>query len=175
MQPRHPASSHATHPRATLARMDFRELDSTRCSVARTAALVGDAWTVLVLRDLFNGIRRFDDLAAHLHIARNVLTRRLTALTEAGLVDRVPYREPGRRERHEYRLTPAGRDLRPVVLAMLEYGDRHLAGADGPPMRVEHDGCGEPVYVEVRCAAGHLVDPATRLRTVPLAPALHAG
>jgi DNA-binding HxlR family transcriptional regulator len=143
--------------------------------VARTAALVGDAWTVLVLRDLFNGIRRFDDLAAHLGIARNVLTRRLTHLTDAGLVDRVPYREPGRRERHEYRLTPAGRDLRPVILAMLEYGDRHLAGSDGPPMRVEHAGCGEPVHVEIRCAEGHLVEPQTRLRTVPLDAALRAG
>lgn len=147
--------------------MDFRELDSTRCSVARTAALVGDAWTVLVLRDLFNGIRRFDDLARHLGIARNVLTRRLAALTEAGVVDRVPYREPGRRERHEYRLTPAGRDLRPVVLAMVEYGDRHLAGPDGPPMIVEHAGCGAPVHLEVRCAEGHLVEPRTRLRSVP--------
>ncbi len=147
--------------------MDFRELDSTRCSVARTAALVGDAWTVLVLRDLFNGIRRFDDLAGHLHIARNVLTRRLTTLTDAGLVDRVPYREPGRRERHEYRLTPAGRDLRPVILAMLEYGDRHLAGPAGPPMRIEHAGCGEAVHLEIRCADGHLIEPSTRLRALP--------
>jgi len=156
--------------------MDFRDLHSSRCSVARTAALVGDTWTVLVLRDLFNGIRRFDDLASHLGIARNVLTRRLTALTDAGLVDRVPYREPGRRERHEYRLTAAGRDLRPVILAMLEYGDRHLAGPDGPPTRIEHgDGCGTPVHVEVRCAQGHLVEPGTRLRTVPLAPALQVG
>lgn len=149
--------------------MDLRDLDSTRCSVARTAALVGDAWTVLVLRDLFNGIRRFDDLAAHLHIARNVLTRRLTALADAGLVDRVPYREPGRRERHEYRLTTAGRDLRPVILAMMQYGDRHLAGPEGPPVRVEHDGCGAAVHVEVRCAEGHLVGSPTRLHTVPLA------
>ncbi len=167
--------SHATHLVASLDAMDFRGLDSTRCSVARTAALVGDAWTVLVLRDLFNGIRRFDDLATHLHIARNVLTRRLTALAEAGLVDRVPYREPGRRERHEYRLTPAGRDLRPVILAMLEYGDRHLAGPDGPPMRIEHDACGSPVHVEVRCAEGHLVESGTRLRTVPQAGARAAG
>lgn len=155
--------------------MDPRELDSTRCSVARTAALVGDAWTVLVLRDLFNGIHRFDDLAAHLRIARNVLTRRLTALTEAGLVGRVPYREPGRRERHEYRLTAAGRDLRPVILAMLEWGDRHLAGPDGPPMRVEHLGCGSPVHVEVRCGEGHLVEPADRLRSVPGPGARRAG
>ena len=147
--------------------MDLRELDSTRCSVARTAALVGDGWTVLILRDLFNGIRRFDDLTGHLHIARNVLTRRLAGLTDAGLVERVPYREPGRRERHEYRLTAAGRDLRPVILAMMEYGDRHLADADGPPMRVEHDGCGAPVHIEVHCAEGHRVEPGTRLRTVP--------
>lgn len=147
--------------------MDFRDTDSTVCSVARTAALVGDAWTVLVLRDLFNGIRRFDDLAGHLGVARNVLTRRLGALVDAGLVERTPYREPGARERHEYRLTAAGRDLRPVVLAMLAFGDRHLAGPEGPPMRVEHVDCGEPVHVEVRCAAGHVVEPGTRLRTVP--------
>ncbi|MGE3287543.1 MAG: winged helix-turn-helix transcriptional regulator [Pseudonocardia sp.] len=147
--------------------MDPRDLDSTRCSIARTAALVGDAWTVLVLRDLFNGIRRFDDLARHLRIARNVLTRRLATLTAAGLVERVPYREPGRRERHEYRLTPAGRDLRPVLIAMLEFGDRHLAGDDGPPVTIEHVGCGAAVHAELRCAAGHPVEAATRVRTLP--------
>ena len=96
--------------------------------MARTAEVVGDGWTVLVLRDLFNGVRRFDDLAAHLGIARNVLTRRLAALVEEGIVERVPYREPGARERHEYRLTAAGRDLRPVLLAMLAWGDAHRAG-----------------------------------------------
>ena len=69
--------------------------------MARTAEVVGDGWTVLVLRDLFNGVRRFDDLATHLGVARNVLTRRLTALVEEGIVERVPYREPGARERHE--------------------------------------------------------------------------
>ncbi len=147
--------------------MDWTELDSTRCSVARTAAVVGDAWTVLVLRDLFNGIRRFDDLAGHLGIARNVLTRRLTTLVDAGIVDRVPYREPGRRERHEYRLTPAGRDLLPVVLAMLAWGDAHLPDPDGPPMRVEHAGCGAEVHVEMRCAEGHEIATSTRLRSVP--------
>lgn len=147
--------------------MDWTEIDSSRCSVARTAAVIGDGWTVLVLRDLFNGIRRFDDLATHLGIARNVLTRRLAALTEAGVVTRVPYREPGSRERHEYHLTGAGRDLRPVILAMLAWGDAHRAGADGPPMHVEHAGCGAPVHVELRCAQGHPVDDRTRLRAVP--------
>jgi DNA-binding HxlR family transcriptional regulator len=148
-------------------RVDWVEYDSGRCSVARAAGVVGDSWTVLVLRDLFNGIRRFDDLATHLGIARNVLTRRLAALVSEGIVVKVPYREPGSRERHEYRLTEAGRDLRPVILAMLAWGDVHRADGFGPPMRVEHAECGTPVHVELRCAEGHLVERTTRLRAVP--------
>ena len=155
--------------------MDWKELDSTRCSVARTAAVVGDSWTVLVLRDLFNGIHRFDELATHLGVARNVLTRRLTTLIDEGVVDRVPYREPGRRERHEYRLTRAGRELRPVIMAMLAWGDAHRAGPDGPPMRVEHRECGTPVHVELRCAEGHLIEDSTRVRSVPGPGARPAG
>jgi DNA-binding HxlR family transcriptional regulator len=148
--------------------LDWRDTDSTRCSVARTAAVVGDGWTVLLLRDLFNGLRRFDELAVHLGVARNVLTRRLAALTEAGVITRVPYREPGARVRHEYRLTDAGRDLLPVLLAMAAWGDRHRAGAAGPPVLVEHAGCGAAVHVELRCGAGHLLEPrADRLRSVP--------
>lgn len=143
--------------------------------MARTAAAVGDPWSVLVVRDLFNGIRRFDDLAAHLGIARNVLTRRLAALVAAGVAERIPYREPGRRERHEYRLTEAGRDLRPVILAMLAWGDEHRAGEDGPPVRVEHAGCGAPVHVELRCADGHRIGPDSRLRSVPGPGARRAG
>ena len=147
--------------------MEWKDLDRSRCSVARTAGVVGDGWTVLVLRDLFNGVRRFDDLACHLGVARNVLTRRLAALVDEGVVERVPYREPGARERHEYRLTPAGRDLRPVLLAMLAWGDAHRAGPEGPPVRVEHPGCGAAVHVELRCAEGHTVDPRAPLRSVP--------
>ena len=146
--------------------MDWTDWDSTYCSVARTGAIIGDPWTLLVLRDLFNGVHRFDDITGHLGIARNVLTRRLATLTDAGLVDRVPYREPGHRERHEYRLTDAGRDLLPVILALVAWGDRHLA-PDGSPMVVEHRGCGEPVVLELRCAAGHDVDPRAGLRARP--------
>jgi DNA-binding HxlR family transcriptional regulator len=155
--------------------MHWREVEGTRCSVARTAAVIGDGWTVLVLRDLFRGVRRFDELASRLGVARNVLARRLAALVDEGVVERVPYREPGRRERHEYRLTPAGRDLRPVVLAMLAWGDAHRAGPDGPPLRVEHAGCGAPVRVEVRCADGHVVDRGERLESRPGPGARRAG
>ena len=151
----------------------WRDTDSTRCSVARTAAVVGDGWTVLVLRDLFHGLCRFDELAGHLGVARNVLTRRLAALVDAGVLVRVPYREPGSRPRHEYRLTEAGRELLPVLLAMGAWGDRYRAGVEGPPVIVEHAGCGAPVHLELHCAAGHRLDPpADRLRSVPT-PAAH--
>jgi DNA-binding HxlR family transcriptional regulator len=144
---------------------DPRQQDSAVCSIARTMGLIGQPWTVLVLRDLFNGVRRFDDLTTHLGIARNVLTRRLTALVDDGLVERVSYREPGQRARHEYRLTPAGRDLRPVLLAVMAYGDAHLAGLAGPPVHLEHAGCGGEVGVRVTCSRGHEIAPADRLRT----------
>jgi DNA-binding HxlR family transcriptional regulator len=147
---------------------DWRDADSRRCSVARTADVIGDGWTVLVLRDVFNGIRRFDELATHLGVARNVLTRRLAALVEAGVLIRQPYREPGARVRHEYRLTEAGRDLLPVILAMVAWGDRHRAGVEGPPVVVRHADCGAPVHVEIRCAEDHHLHPrADRLRAQP--------
>lgn len=148
-------------------RRAWTEYDSAHCSVARTVALIGDAWSVLILRDLFNGVRRFEALAAHLGIARNVLARRLAALVDAGLVGRVPYREPGSRERHEYRLTAAGEDLRPVLIALLDWGNRHLAGEAGLPSWVEHVDCGAPVHAELRCERGHPIDSRTRVRTVP--------
>ncbi|MFR9804033.1 winged helix-turn-helix transcriptional regulator [Pseudonocardia sp. RS010] len=145
----------------------WTEFDSASCSVARTAALIGDAWTVLVLRDMFNGVRRFDDLAGHLGIARNVLARRLAGLVEAGLAEKVPYREPGRRERQEYRLTPAGKDLRTVMTALRDWGDRHLAGEAGQPVVIRHAECGAEVHAELRCEAGHLIGPRAKLTSDP--------
>jgi DNA-binding HxlR family transcriptional regulator len=146
---------------------DPRDLDSAACSIARTMALIGQPWTLLVLRDLFNGVRRFEELAGHLGIARNVLTRRLAGLVEDGRVERVAYREPGQRTRHEYRLTQAGWDLRPILLAVMAYGDQHLAGPEGPPVRVEHADCGAEVGVRLECAAGHPIGRGDRLRTRP--------
>jgi DNA-binding HxlR family transcriptional regulator len=142
-------------------------MESGACSIARTAGLIGQPWMLLVLRDLFNGVRRFDDLAEHLGIARNVLSRRLAALVEAGLVQRVAYRESRQRARHEYRLTPAGRDLRPVLLALMAYGDQHLAGPEGPPTLVDHAGCGGAVHVTLECEYGHPIEPTTRLASTP--------
>lgn len=129
--------------------------DRRGCSVAATLAIVGERWTLLVLREAFYGVRRFDDFQRHLGVARNMLTDRLATLVEHGLLTRTPYREHGRRERHEYRLTPSGRELLPAVLALMQWGDAHLAGPAGPPVTVTHRGCGASVHAELVCASGH--------------------
>lgn len=147
--------------------MRWVDYDSRACSVARTVEVLGDRWTMLVLRDIFNGIRRFDELSAHLGIARDVLTKRLTTLVDEGLAHRVPYQDPGSRTRYEYRLTDAGRDLRPVLLALIAWGDRHRATPEGAPAQLLHAECGAPVRVEVRCEAGHEIGPRTRLIALP--------
>jgi DNA-binding HxlR family transcriptional regulator len=144
----------------------YSAYDSETCSIARTLALIGDRWMLLVLRDVSNGVRRFDDLVAHLGIARNVLSRRLTSLTGAGLVVRTAYRVEGARERYEYRLTHAGRELMPVLLAFMVWGDKHLA-PDGPPAVARHADCGAPVRVSITCEEGHELGDRPRLRMEP--------
>jgi DNA-binding HxlR family transcriptional regulator len=147
--------------------MRWTDFESGNCSVARSVEVLGDRWTVLVLRDVFNGVRRFDDLARHLGIARDVLTKRLAALVDEGILNRVPYRDPGSRTRYEYRLTQAGWDLRPVLIALIEWGDRYRAGNDGPPVVVVHEECGTAVHVALECADGHRIETDTRLRLTP--------
>lgn len=98
------------------------------CPIARTAALLHDPWTVLLVRDLAAGIHRFDNLVEHLEIARNVLARRLAELAAAGVVERVDYREPGQRVRQEYHLTDSGHELDSVLQEMKAWGARHLPG-----------------------------------------------
>lgn len=150
--------------------MNPYDYESGTCSIARTAQILGDRWTVLVVRDLFNGIRRFEALRDHLGIARDVLTKRLALLVAEGLVDKRPVSVPGERARHEYVLTDAGRDLRTVMIALMDWGDAHRPGADGPPMSVRHE-CGEAVHAHLVCEAGHPIDASSRARLVPLAGA----
>jgi len=145
----------------------YSAYDSDTCSIARTLDLIGDRWTLLVLRDVANGVRRFDELAGHLGIARNVLSGRLARLTEANLVERTAYREPGERERYEYRLSGAGRELMPILVAFMSWGDRHLAGPEGPPAVLRHADCGAPVKVELSCENGHQLGDRPRLRVEP--------
>jgi DNA-binding HxlR family transcriptional regulator len=117
-----------------------RTYESQTCSVARTLELVGERWTLLIIRDAFLGVRRFGDFAERLGVARNVLQDRLERLVETGILEKVPYQE--RPLRHEYRLTDMGRDLWPSIVALLQFGDKHLAAEAGPPMLLLHRGCG---------------------------------
>ena len=119
--------------------MLHRTYEGQDCSIARTLEVVGERWTLLIMRDAFLGIRRFDDIQRDLGIARNVLRDRLARLVEEGLLEKRPYQD--RPPRGEYRLTAKGRDLWPVLHALLRYGDRHYA-PDGPPRRIVHGECG---------------------------------
>jgi DNA-binding HxlR family transcriptional regulator len=127
------------------------------CTIGRAMAILGERWTIVVLREVFNGVRRFDEMRERTGIPRQVLTNRLATLVEHGILRRVPYREPGSRTRDEYRLTPKGFDLYPVLVAVREWGDRYLADPEGPPVTMVHRDCGEQVRAHLRCEAGHEV------------------
>jgi DNA-binding HxlR family transcriptional regulator len=127
------------------------------CTIGRAMEILGEKWTVVVLREVFSGLRRFDDMRVRTGIPRQVLTNRLAMLVANGVLRREPYQEPGARVRHEYRLTPKGFDLYPVLIAVAEWGDRHLADAAGPPLEFVHRACGSPVHTEIHCAGGHVV------------------
>lgn len=128
---------------------------SDTCSVSRALAIVGTRSAMLLLREAFFGTRRFDDFARRVGITEAVAATRLHELLDAGLLVKVPYREPGQRSRLEYRLTTMGRELQPVIIALMLWGDRWLADPDGPPVELSHRDCGEPVELRIGCAAGH--------------------
>lgn len=125
------------------------------CTVGRAMEVLGERSTFLVLREVINGVRRFEDMRRHSGIPRQVLTNRLALLVEQGILRREPYREPGQRARHEYRLTEKGFDLYPVLVAIRAWGDRYLADPEGSPVEFEHRGCGAEVEVLLRCSDGH--------------------
>jgi DNA-binding HxlR family transcriptional regulator len=116
-----------------------RDYSGQHCSIARTLELLGERWTLLVIRDILEGRRRFDQIQSSLGVARNVLASRLARLVEEGILEKRPYGTHPRR--HEYFLTEKGLDLWPVLIAMLDWGDRHLADG-GPPTLITHKHCG---------------------------------
>jgi DNA-binding HxlR family transcriptional regulator len=123
--------------------------DSQTCSMVRALEIVGERWTLLILRDAFLGIRRFEDFQGRLGTSRTVLAGRLAQLVEQGLFERVRYqRHP---DRFEYALTEKGRDVWPAIEALVEWGDRY-ASPSGPPREFRHADCGTPVTVGVRCS-----------------------
>jgi DNA-binding HxlR family transcriptional regulator len=124
-------------------------LAAMHCSIARTVDIIGEWWTPLIVRDAFYGKRRFEDFQRSLGIARNVLAARLERLVEAGIMERQRYED--RPPRDEYVLTAKGRDLFPVIAAIMTWGDRYTAGTAGPPLLVMHAACGEPASLRPTC------------------------
>jgi DNA-binding HxlR family transcriptional regulator len=142
--------------------------DPDPCSIAGTLELVGEKWSLLVLREVFSGVRRFDDLHRRIGAPRQVLSARLGSLVDAGVLRRRPYRDPGQRTRFEYRLTDAGLDLYPVLVSLMRWGDRYLdQPAGGPSLDFTHADCGEPVDLVLRCRAGHDLDSTRAVRPRP--------
>ena len=142
------------------------------CSVARTLEIVGEKWALLAVREVFLGNRRFDEMIRRIGAPRDTLAARLRSLTGAGILERRQYSEHP--ARYEYRLTEAGRELYPVILTLMRWGDEHLAGDAGPPLALEHacghrlvakvvcEACGEPVQARaVRRVTTSAAEPAT--------------
>jgi DNA-binding HxlR family transcriptional regulator len=128
---------------------------AANCSIARTLGVVGEKWTLLVLREAFYGVRRFDDFHAALGCARNLLAARLKTLVAHGILERTAYTDERGRGRHEYRLTDKGLELFPAVVALMQWGDKWTADEAGPAVQLSHRDCGKPVRAELTCAAGH--------------------
>ena len=141
-------------------------LDRSRCSVAGTLAVVGEKWSLLVLREAFFGVRRFADFQRILGAPRAVLTDRLATLVEQGILRREPYQAEGERQRHEYRLTEKGIDLYPTLVALMQWGDRYLADGD-VPVELEHKDCGSAVHLALVCDAGHELSGAREVTPIP--------
>jgi DNA-binding HxlR family transcriptional regulator len=146
--------------------MKWDTLEEEPCSVARTVAVIGDRWTLLILRECFLRTRRFEAFQAALGITRHLLAERLKKLVRFGVLRRVPYQDAPKR--HEYILTQKGLDLYPIMMAIVHWGDTHMVDERGRPVLHEHQGCGkmfDPLLVRSECRA-------------PLAPReirVHAG
>lgn len=127
-----------------------RTYQTQNCSIARALEVVGDRWTLLVIRSAFEGVRRFDEFTERLGVARNVLTDRLNRLCDEGILRKHRYCE--RPERYEYRLTRKGVELWPTIMSLLVWGDRHYA-VDGPPMVIRHRGCDGTITERLTCSS----------------------
>jgi DNA-binding HxlR family transcriptional regulator len=138
--------------------MRWREIAEMNCSIARTLSIVGDRWTLLLLRDCFLGARRFDQFSESLGLSPHLLSTRLAKLVEAGVLDRHPYQQ--KPARFEYRLTEKGRDLYPVIAGLVRWGDRWMADDEGPPVTLVHRDCGHATTPTLVCSeCGDGIDP----------------
>lgn len=130
--------------------MKWREVGDSPCPIARSLAIVGDRWTILILRNAFLRARRFEQFQAQLGITRHLLANRLAKLVKLGVLAKVPYQE--RPARHEYRLTEMGRDWYSVQLALVAWGDKWLGNPEGPSVQYVHLACGHAFRPTVVCS-----------------------
>ena len=138
--------------------MKWEDLAAEPCSVARTVAVIGDRWTLLILRDCFLGVRRFEAFQERLGISRTIIAERLKLLVDEGVLAKTPYQD--RPVRHEYRLTDKGLALHPVIMAIVHWGDRHYAGEAGAPLLHRHKACGHDFHPVMTCSeCGEAVGP----------------
>jgi|HubBroStandDraft_6_1064221.scaffolds.fasta_scaffold03709_10 DNA-binding HxlR family transcriptional regulator len=139
--------------------------DRQVCSIAGALEVVGERWSLLIVRNIFLGLRRFDEIQENLGVARNVLQTRLTRLMSAGVLEKRLYQE--RPPRYEYRLTEKGLDLWPTIVALMQWGDRYAAPVAGPPVVLEHRGCGGAVDEHRVCEACAAKLSARDVRALP--------
>ena len=143
--------------------MKWSEIAEQQCSIARALSVVGDSWTMLVVRELFNGNRRFAGLQAETGAPPAILSDRLGVLEAEGVVDKRPY--SARTDRFEYHLTGKGRELYPIVVTLMAWGDRWMSGGAPPPVRLHHTACGHPTTPTLTCSAcGEPIDPRAMTR-----------
>ena len=145
---------------------------ASACSLAKALGVVSSKSAMLILREAFYGTTKFDDFAERVGISEPVTAARLRELVDDGLLEREPYRQPGQRTRMAYRLTDKGAELLPVLVALMQWGDRWLQPA-GAPVELRHSGCGEVVHAELRCAAGH--EPGTEELDLAVGPGRRAA
>ncbi len=143
------------------------DYDTANCAIGAAVEILGERSTFLVLREAFNGVRRFGDMQRRTGIPRQVLSQRLARLVAEGLLRKVPYHQAGQRSRDEYRLTDKGLDLYPVLVGLMEWGDRYEGGPDGPPVLLRHRDCGQPVRLQMACEAGHVLESAREITPAP--------
>lgn len=143
------------------------EIAAQTCSVARSASVIADAWSLLIIREALAGVTRFDDFVEFTGAQPSLVSNRLTKLTDAGVFEKRPYQE--RPVRHEYKLTRMGLDLQPVLMAMTRWGDTHFAGEAGPPLIYRHKTCGHDADPTMTCShcGDEITAETTRVRLGP--------
>lgn len=144
--------------------MKWQDVGEQPCSIARSLSVIGDRWTMLLLRNAFLGTRRFDDFQAQLGVTRHVLAERLKRLVEHNILKKVPYQD--RQERFEYRLTEKGRDFYPVLLALVSWGDKWMDEGRGAPIIYQHKSCGQMMTPTLTCSECH--EPLTARDVIPM-------